>query len=471
MGQQTLDRYIHRSRSVAASPKPTVSFINLPFPIRRQIYLHAGLVSESIIYLNYSYSSSGHCDLDYSSDNPEQRPTEETISARSSSLTHFLERYLCWPRIHLNWHCSCLEEQSASNRYECECDELPYQLLYVSQSIAKEVSTIFYSENHFGVFRDGLGGLSALSRLPPRALASMTSLSVCLNFYDEEHRWGRPFGPESKSCYHIVCGASMGEGLLSCAERRDEHVVKEWQALCKLLGPEIQPNQLKLSLTCDVADVEIAQEFVRLLLTLPPLRDCAVRLGSHYTYTEVDSSQSLTQLARQTVKKATNSSTQHSFRYRDLPKEIQTLILEYTELVSPFDLVWALNSDIAKHISSPYYEHRTFHSNMSSPVSSSCCQKCTPEQRLCACWPGQAAYSTTCTCWKFPLELFLVDRKMRRDAELIFYSRNRFLLLSARWNYSDEVEIYHFLRHLPGNGRRYLRSVTWMVGSLRSGNG
>jgi len=470
MMQLTLNGYIYLSRPLAASQKSKVTFVDLPFFSRRRIYLNAGLLSKSTIYLNYVYSSSGHSDLDYDSDNLEQWPTEEMISARSSSLAYFLDDYLSWPQICLNRYCLCLE-QEGSTQTGCRCNALPYQLLYVSKSIAKEVSKIFYSENHFSVYRNGLGGLSSLSRLPPKALAYMRSLSVCLNVYDEEHRWGRQFDPDSGSFCHIMCRASKLEILCSSVKLGGEYAaLKEWQLLCKLLGSQIQPNCLKLFLTCDVANVEIAQEIVQPLLGLPALRDCAVRLGSRYIHTDVNHSKPMTALARQTVERVTNRSAQRSFRYLDLPKEIQLQILEYTELVSPFDLVWAFNTNVAKHIESPYYENRTFHSGISPSNSSSCCQECSPDLQLCVCWSGQAAFSTSCTCWKFPLSLFLVNHKMRKDAEFIFYSKNHFLLLPNSWNNSEHLEIYNFLRCLPTNGRRYLRSITWTLSHLQKWN-
>lgn len=458
MVQPTLNQYFRLFRP----PASKVTFLDLPYALRRRIYLDAGLLSKSTIYLNYVPSSSDHCGLEYVADNLEKWPTEETISARSFSLAHFLDGYLSWPEIRLNRHCLCLDQQ-ASNDPQCKCTALPYQLLYVSKAVGKEVSTILYSENHFSVYRTGLGGLSSLSRLPPKALAHVKSLSICLNFYDEDNRWGHDFGPDSGGSCHAACEVSKLGRLFSNAKRHDERAtLKEWQKLCRLLESQFQPSCLKLFLTCDVADIEIAEEVVQPLLQLPTLQDCAVRLGSHYIRTNVDCSQLLTELARRTVDKVTARSGQRNFRYQDLPKEIQVRILGYTELVTPCDLVWAFNTDVARQIKSPYYELRTFR----CPSFPSCCQDCSPDSQPCACWSGQAAFSTTCTCWKFPLSLFLVNHDMRKDAEMIFYSRNRFLLHPRRWKNSEHLEIYNFLRHLPAIGRRYIRAITWTLSDL-----
>ncbi|KAH8598457.1 hypothetical protein B0O99DRAFT_738715 [Bisporella sp. PMI_857] len=468
MAQATIDRYFRCSQPPRTASRFT--FLDLPFTLRRRIYLHAGILSKSPIYLNHVPSSGSPCALEYDSAYPEQWPTEGAISARSSSLAHFLDGYLSWPQIHLNRFCQCFDEHDLG---QCICNNnFPYQLLYVSKVIAEEVSTMFYSENEFSVYRTGLEGLSNLSHLPPKALTRMKSLSVSLNCYTEGFGWGNDFDPEGPGFCHAMCLASKRQRLFSNAKKHNEKsALKQWQQLCKLLGSWLQPHCLKLFLTCDVADVEIAEEFVRPLLQLPTLQECSVRLGSHYNYTEIDPSEPLTELARQTVNKMIRHSARRNFRYNDLPNEIQLRILEHTELATPFDLVWAFNTDVAVLIKSPYYESRTFHSCSSVWSSASCCQKCSPKTQACACWSGQAAFSSTCTCWRFPLSLFLVSREIRKDAEFIFYSKNHFLLQPRYWNNSEHLEIYNFLKHIPANGRRYVRRITWALSNLEKRDG
>jgi hypothetical protein len=263
MVQRTLYEYFRSQRSREAPGK--VTFLHLPFNVRRDIYLLAGLPSNSTIYLNYMCSSNEHCIQDYDPHYPEHWPIEDEIAPRSESLSHFLHGYLPWPGIRLDRHCACLDVRHSANWYNgCRCEPLPYQLLYVSNIIADEVSSIFYSENHFSVFRDCLGGLPGLHSLPQGALAKMTSLSICLNFVNGDG-YGREFGPESWGQYcHAVCSASKRERLFHNSTCHDEvSSIKEWQELCRLLKVNVQPNQLNVSFICDSADLEIAEEVLR----------------------------------------------------------------------------------------------------------------------------------------------------------------------------------------------------------------
>lgn len=464
MVQRTLYEYFRPQHPRGAHPKTT--FLDLQYDLRRRIYLHAGLPSNSTIYLNYLYSSNESCIQEYDRNDPEHWPIEEKITARSQSLSYFLDGYLPWPEIRLNRHCACLELCSWQ-RKDCTCDALPYQLLYVSKTVADEVSSIFYSENHFSVFQNSLGGLSGFRSLPKGALARMTSLSICLNFFDDN--WDREFGPEIWCWCHGMCSATKKERLLWKAKRHDEVVsMKEWQRLCRDLKAHIQPNQLRLSLICDVADVESADEVAHPFLQLPVLRDCAIRLGSIYLRSATSDSGPLQQLARQTADKMTDRSTERTFRYTDLPNEVQLQILEHSDLVSPFDLIWAFNTNVARDTRMPFYEYRTFKSP-SEPWDFICCRQCSPLSEACSCWPKHAAFSTTCTCWRMPLSLFLICRKMKQDAEFVFYSKNHFLLLPKRWTNSKKLEIYNFLTLLPKNGRRYLQSVSWNLSDQQDG--
>jgi len=473
MVQRALHEYFPSKRSCGGAASPRITFLHLPQDIRRRIYLDAGLVSKYPIHLNYLAEGEHSCVQDYDPDYPELWPVEDEdqITDRSRSLSHFLDGPVPWPKIQLNRHCTCLEEGAPW----CECDALPYQLLYVSKAIVNEVTAIFYSENHFTVFRNSLGGLPALGSLSRKALSQMTSLSIYLNFVKEDEReWWTPGRHSFPQC-HAMCSASKMNWAFRKERHWDETVsLKEWQRLCKILRPNIKPNRLKLFLACDMADIELSEEFLRPLLQTPTLqlRECSIRLapgflkpGGTYCHTP-RSLQELAALARLNAQQAaeqltTNRSTQSSFRYGDLPKEIRLQILGHTELVSQFDLAWASNQPVAlayQPHQSQFYEHRTFQYGAYESVI--CCQKCSPRTGVCTCFLRDGAFSTTCTCWTMPLHFFLVDHQMKDDAEFVFYSNNHFLVSSRANRDHKKLRIYDFLTHLPGNGRRYLRSLS-----------
>ncbi|KAH7306067.1 hypothetical protein BKA65DRAFT_559914 [Rhexocercosporidium sp. MPI-PUGE-AT-0058] len=467
MIQPTIHKYFHAPRPIRAAAKTT--FLHLPFTVRREIYLLSGLLANSTIYLNYISPSNEKCNQEYSPLGCEHWPTEPSIAPRSQSLAHFLDRYLSWPQIHLNRHCGCIDEPRANFNppgfgYRCTCDPLPWQLLYVSNTIAGEVSSIFYSENHFRIFRDGIGGLSCINFLPQTAIRTIRSLEVCLNPIDPEFDFDRRLvGPEEDPdiWYHP---GSKQQRLLSGAKPHCETAIDEWKKLCWVLQTHTQPNQLKLFLTSSLADIKIAAEILRPLSQLPPLRECAIRLGTGIPNNSTDYSRHRV-LAERHVNRLTQRSFPSPFNFAALPTEIQLQILSHTSLVTPYDLVCSLNYSASSVFKLTFYEARTFLSPCYYaklvPLDAICCDDCSPSLQMCQCWSRHAAFSSTCTCWRFPLSFFLVNKRMKDLSEAVFYGSNHFRILSSYWRNYKKLEIYNFLTWIPGNGRVYLRNLTW----------
>ena len=178
-GSTTIDVFFRPAQQRLVAPN-AITFLNLPYNLLLRIYLYTGLLSESVIHLNYIAAEENECTLAYVGVDPEEYPAEQDICARSQSLSHFLDGPLPWPKIYLNRRCPCMEIHGQYYDW-CKCDALPYRLLYVSRFVAEEVSSIFYSENYFSVCRSEIGGLSVLLSLPPKAIGWITSLSIRLN--------------------------------------------------------------------------------------------------------------------------------------------------------------------------------------------------------------------------------------------------------------------------------------------------
>jgi len=107
------------------------------------------------------------------------------------------------------------------------------------------------------------------------------------------------------------------------------------------LIPRIEPKKLNLYLVCDSADIQSARGIAGPLLQLPLLKDCAIRFGridcrSYSTETK----RQLQQLAANTTLRLTGRLNVQAFRFLDLPQEIQLKILEFTDLVTPYDIQW-----------------------------------------------------------------------------------------------------------------------------------
>lgn len=471
MVQPTIHKYFHSPRPIRFAAKTT--FLHLPFHVRREIYLLSGPLTNSTIYFNYIPSSNEYCIQEYSPFDRENWPTEPKITPRSQSLTHFLHRHLSWPQIHLNRYCGCKDHYGRILGYLCTCDPLPWQLLYISKPIADEVFSIFYSENHFCIFRDSIGGLSGIDLLPRTALRTIRSLEVCLNVFDPGFELnGRRVDPQRWDVwYHPTYITSKRQRMFNKAKLSYEtSSIDEFKKLCRVLQTNTRPNHLKLTLTYDTIDIEIAAEILRPLSQLPLLRECAIRLG---ILSLADSSivhTPLQVLAKSQVNRLTHHSFSGTFDFEALPAHIQFQILSYTSLVTPYDLIWGLNESISSTINSTFYEPRTFFYQRGPPFEpdyvfgpshATCCGNCSPSPEICSCCTIYVAFSSTCTCWRFPISFFLVNKRMKELAEAVFYGSNHFRVLPMHRNKSKKLEIYDFLTWIPSNARRYLRSLTW----------
>jgi hypothetical protein len=113
----------------------------------------------------------------------------------------------------------------------------------------------------------------------------------------------------------------------------------------------------------------------------------------------------------------------------------------------------------------PFYESRTL-PYWSYPSVPACCLTCSPSPSLaqkpniCACWSKHTAFSSTCTCWRFPHSLFLVNKSVKEMAESLFYGRNHIWVLPRGWDASRKLEIWIFLTWVR-DMRRHLRNLAW----------
>lgn len=68
-----------------------------------------------------------------------------------------------------------------------------------------------------------------------------------------------------------------------------------------------------------------------------------------------------------------------------------------------------------------------------------------------------------------PISIFLICRRLKEDAEYVFYSKNHFLLIPGNAATGDTLDIYSFLAHIPKSARRHLRSLTWAIEATGDG--
>lgn len=146
-------------------------------------------------------------------------------------------------------------------------------------------------------------------------------------------------------------------------------------------------------------------------------------------------------------------SPQGSFRFLDLPRELQYEILEYTDLVTPCrEITWNPKKRFYLHYR---FEDREF--TNCPPEDHYTCHFRNCYQLLnngCFCYRYHAVPSTICNCWCPPTPLFLVSKSLQHLARTILFSKNRFIVMpsggpfyaAAKPAVLDRLEASIFLR-------------------------
>lgn len=477
MSQITLHRYGFPIRTTTSrrpnSALPTQGFplMRLPYSIRRRIYILAGLFSGFKIHLNYEPPEDEEfeepfCTQFLSCANLEDLPQQDEVTPWSEQLSHFIDGPLPHPKIMLDrdiWWPSTYPPVPPIDHHKYPA--LPFQLLYVSRQMSIDVKKIFWSENYFTVAQPDIGGLSFIHSLSPIALRSLTSLSVRLNYWGSKWNWhdGLRDSYRDKPPCHVCCPSYGFQDPIRVPRTREEKkLMEEWNKVCNHLAKTIRPGVLKLWIFCDVLNQEAAEMILKPLSQLPTLRECGIRL-SYAPYQGT-----LEDLATETALRLTSvplSSSKPAFRFLDLPFELQTKILAYTSLISTRHLIWFPKKlpswpKIAQWDHLEWVHHRK---------GFDCCLNCRSKEEICYCSSKHSAYSTTCTCWTFPKNLFLVSRQFRSLIISIFFSRNKFLIAEKDMVYGDSKSGLHdFLLGIPVEARRHLRYVEWLSSPSKS---
>lgn len=170
---------------------------------------------------------------------------------------------------------------------------------------------------------------------------------------------------------------------------------------------------------------------------LPTLTSCNIRLGRDCNFALRDLfCKAAAQAMRQSME---DKSSRKPFRLLDLPPELQSQILEYTDLVAPrCEVTWNPNDGFYLHYSRLFCE-----GNDCPPDIHSSCQLRNCHQVLdngCFCRRYHAAISPICNCWCQPTPLFLVSHSIRAHSQHIFFSKNRFVIMPCGGVYFEAPE-------------------------------
>lgn len=201
---------------------------------------------------------------------------------------------------------------------------------------------------------------------------------------------------------------------------------------------------------------EVAELVVEGLLTLPTLKDCAIRLGK-------EPNMRLRSLTESAVLRLTGRlNPKDPFRFFDLSQELQLMILSHTNLVTERDIICT---------GSGFRQYRQCDncgiSVARRPGSTIILH---PDFTKCFCSRAHSAFSFCCTCEDYPMSHFLVSRKYRQAALQVFYGQNQF---SVRCNvplsqneYRDCALALPIPRWLPMVSLPFIKSLILELGPL-----
>ncbi|KAK4156196.1 hypothetical protein C8A00DRAFT_12854 [Chaetomidium leptoderma] len=345
-------------------------------------------------------------------------------------------------------------------------------LLLSCRAIYTEAAALLYSANQFILYYSepredpghptSLRPLHTLHALTASSLLSLSNLKIvlneaachqlilgdcalicCLHGRKNSNASGLPWCKKKHGGVHqlpLLSPASAGDDdddKLAAAHA----VLREWHSAAARLLPHVTPGRLVLSLVCDIDPehpraIDIANSAVApIRRLLPPsyLRECHIRLAK-----TTDSQ--LQQLAQDTVSHACGIPTPTSkppssttTTLTTLPRELRIRILEYTDLITPRrQVIWTRQDRayIVYHFQcEPHDPPDERHSNQFSDCWRDRSFDGGPPSNGCFCRRRHAAFSPTCKCWAPPgPALFLVCRTLYEDAQLVFFSSNRFIV-------------------------------------------
>lgn len=351
-------------------------------------------------------------------------------------------------------------------------------LLLSCRAIYAEASALLYSLNRFVIrappnsqyatYTPQRSGLAPLRALAATSLTSLRHLRITIN--DTSCHPQSAVYLNSEEVYSNYDGSCLGvppcgcwrpgyvdeEGPPQANGAFTEATLADWQSTATLLSSRwVSLASLELSLVWEVRcdEPQISQRAVAPLASLAPLKDCHVRLCAQQN-TEIqkiadDAAQCARGISVQLDPVVSNLPEvgRNGSRLLALPPEIRLRILEYTDLMTPWkEVTWDRRP--AQYAASRIRCENLEDRGMICPpdvhhgCQSSMCWLTYPESSIgCFCRLRHSASSSKCRCWGSPRALFLVCRTLYEDAQVVFFSGNRFVVhdfdSSSPWSSSS----------------------------------
>lgn len=419
-----------------------ISFLDLPYAVRRRVYIMAGLVRVCPVNMNTE-----NLDKTAFVQRCFQWAFDMELDDFDTSYFQTVSRRRCRYQSQLFgiW-CPLLNDDGL----DCMCPRLPMALLRVCRSVQEEVFKILYSENRFQISRSGRRGLTPLLQLSPRAVAHLRVLSIRLNncccTRIEPCKMEIMYADESfcKSC-HFGCHGGKDTPLqlpyqASTSPSSQPDSLSTWKDVIRHLAENALPGKLHLGVTCDCADETTASRIAKTLLDLPRLAACDIRLGQRPSTAQGD-------IARRTALALVGCCwSQQPFPFLRLPVEVQMRVLSYTPLL--------------------HADGVAYWSPLTNPARADCCKACSGTLDACCCYVLHGAFSTIDTCcssWITPVSLLLVNNRFYELGMEILFSKNVFHI--CWWTDGSGQEddrhqsLLMLLTRFPEAAYRYIRKI------------
>lgn len=223
-------------------------------------------------------------------------------------------------------------------------------------------------------------------------------------------------------------------------------MMRDWHDAVAFTSSHIDVGRLELFFVCDIDTgnpyaLEAARLALAPLILFPRLKDGHVRLCKKPNYL-------LQQMAQEAVLQACGRASPARrgtvnrnvpSALTNLPPELRSRILEYTDLVTPWkEVTWSRQNhgyQVIHALCFAYSPHKDCQPDVHGGCQLITCDpglgpdlSSGPRIGCCFCRVRHSAFSSRCNCWAPPTDLFLICRTLYRDAQFIFFSRNRFIV-------------------------------------------
>ena len=239
---------------------------------------------------------------------------------------------------------------------------IPVDLYFASKELSADVQSVWWSENVFSLYHRE--ALNLLHLGTPMAFSSLRYLEI---ISEESH-------------------------------------LPYWREVCNGLRDYSPPRRLTLRFFFRMFEVPIqdhtntARVALHPMLELPVLKTLSFEIAPARCL-EAEINHMATYIVKRHIRQR---SPVFSFPFMELPVELQTMILEYTDLVAPGPVI---------------------SSTLKGYILNNCIERCARRSRCC-----EGHYSTSQNCWSLPTDMFHVNRHISMMSEEVFFSCNHFIV-------------------------------------------